>query len=124
MASSSKPVTPEELAMTQAIVARAHKAGVRDHELTAGYGAMSDSSKRLRDQHDMELDEAWEPVTYASEEVSLEKERLEAGSTSKQVSFKPEKKGENLKIPLPVGVSSVEDWGTTVCRLPKVSAWV
>ncbi|CAK9111802.1 Uncharacterized protein SCF082_LOCUS51855 [Durusdinium trenchii] len=122
MASSSKPVTSKELAMAQDIVARASKAGVKDPEMTAGYGAMNDSSKRLRDGYDIELDEAWEPVTYTSEDGSLEKERLEAGSTSKQVPLKPEKKGENLKIPLPTGVSSTENWGTTVCRLPKVSA--
>lgn len=122
MASSSKPVTPDELAMAQAIVARAHKVGVKGHDMSAGYGAMTDSAKRLRDQRDIELDEAWEPVTYLPEEVSLVKERLEAGSASKQVPFVPEKKDENAKIPLPAGVSSVDDWGSTVCRLPKVSA--
>ena len=100
MASSSKPVTPDELAMAQAIVARAHKVGVKGHDMSAGYGAMTDSAKRLRDQRDIELDEAWEPVTYLPEEVSLVKERLEAGSASKQVPFVPEKKDENAKIPL------------------------
>lgn len=66
------------------------------------------------------LDESREPVAYADPEQSLHQLRLEGGVPSSQISAKPEK-GGHKKVSLPVGIASLRDWGTTICRLPKVS---
>lgn len=120
MASHSSPVTPEELARAQEIMTRATQAGVKSRKDSgSGYATMSDGCKRLRDQDlkDVALDEAWEPVAYTDPDPTLLQSRLEGGVHSSQVPITPEKK----KINLPAGIVSLSDWGSTVCRLPKVS---
>lgn len=120
MSSSSTPVTPEELAHAKAIMSRAHQSGVKTgSDSTQGYVAMNDSAKRQGDQRDMELDEAWEPVNYSDEHQPLEKERF-GHMSHDQKPVVPEKM-DMSKVCLPAGVTSLKDWGSTVCRLPKVS---
>ena len=121
MSSPSTPVTPEELAHAKAIMSRAHQSGVKSRsDVTQGYVAMNDSAKRLRDQRDIELDEAWEPVHYSEEHQPLEKERLGGHMSHDQKPVIPEKMDKS-KICFPAGVTRLKDWGSTVCRLPKVS---
>ena len=72
---------------------------------------MSDASKRLRDQRDIDLDEQWEPV-----EDRLNPSKM--SNLQEPILAKPET--SSLKVDLPPGISCLADWSTTICRLPKV----
>ena len=113
------PVTEAELTAARQILLRAQSAGVqKSEESSAGYGSMSDASKRQRGPEDWELEE-WEAIAYQEQQKALHDERLQAGGASSQMPVLPA--GPGVLITYPPGISSLEDWGTTICRLPKVS---
>lgn len=114
--SEPSPVTQKELELAQEVILRAHAAGVIKPEDPWG-GAMNDSSKRLREGLGYE---EWEEII--DEQRTLTEERMEHVSKQAQLPLKPTKdKDINKSVSLPPGVSSVNDWGNTVCRLPRVA---
>ena len=119
MASSNTPVTPEEYEAAKAVLSRAHRAGVASQtgQSSSTGGSMSDASKRLRDQRDIELDEQWEPVAYSEPEKPMCEDRLNPYKMNDQ---KPIMSKPETSVVLPPGISCIADWSTTICRLPKV----
>ncbi|CAK9007486.1 unnamed protein product [Durusdinium trenchii] len=79
------PVTEAELTAARQILLRAQSAGVqKSEESSAGYGSMSDASKRQRGPEDWELEE-WEAIAYQEQQKALHDERLQADGASSQM---------------------------------------
>lgn len=104
---SERQVTEEQAKAAQDVLTRFHRQGTED----GAVGAMHDGCKRARDKED------WIEVNY-DESFTFERPS-ETATTSKQEPVPPTKGPQ--KVVLPTGVSSMEDWGTTICRLPKVA---
>ena len=122
------PVSPEELKAAADVLNRYHSSGVAIVDASpSGYaksgssGSMHDGSKRLRS-----LDEDWEAVeameaatSYQSPDAALVKDRMEKKPVD-QMPIHPVSAGK--KCVLPPGISSVSEWGQTLCTLPKYAA--
>ena len=117
MDSRSVPVSPEELAAAREILSRANQYGVSSKASKESAGSMNDSCKRLRDHAQPEADE-WEPVTYEDGHgSSIMCERAIPKEIAGQMPVMPKAKA----IDLPPGVADLQDWGSTICALPKVA---
>ena len=116
--SKSGPVTSEEVKAAQAVLRQAQVCGVADSDPPSG--SMHDSAKRLRAEG---LDyEDWEQVLYEEKQKSLGEERIESGIPKAQLPIMPSSSQHgSSKMELPPGVSCIADWGSTVCKLPRVA---
>ena len=85
---------------------------------------MNDSSKRLRDRDHAQAEaEDWEPITYEeSAGKSIAGERVIPNRAGDQLPLAPMAHNAGMAVPLPPGVSDGQDWGTTICGLPKVAS--
>eukprot|EP00438_Fugacium_kawagutii_P021043 Skav236150 [mRNA] locus=scaffold2146:256067:256612:- [translate_table: standard] len=113
MSNPSEPKVSEELAKAaQQILTHFHRQNQAQGEVA---GAMHDGCKRGREWSDGEM---WCHVNY---DENLDVDRFDAGATtSTQTPVVPTR--DPKKVILPEGVESIEDWGTTVCRMPKVAS--
>lgn len=125
---SSTPVSPEELKAAAEVIARYQSSGVAIVEgpktggaKSGSTGAMHDGSKRLRS-----LDEDWEAVeameaatSYQIPDSTLVKDRMEK-KPQEQLPLHPMSAGK--KCALPPGISTLGEWGKTLCTLPKHAA--
>ena len=126
MQSSSSPVTAQEIEVVKGILARLHAQG---HTLSpemwssGTVGAMTDSSKRLRDFPESSLsdDESLLAPSVAAGNGGFEliQEEIPSNTSDRQKPMPPKIKSTE-KPSLPEGVCSVEKWGMTICSLPKV----
>jgi hypothetical protein len=77
-------------------------------------GAMSDSSKRLRSTSEDAGFEGYEHIgTPRAKQVTL------SPSGGSQLPLLP---GPDTGVKLSPGITDLKDWGTTVCKLPKVAS--
>ena len=111
-----KPVTLEEVRQAQLILQQFEAAQTPGGGAPAGShgygsGSMHDGSKRLRDDD-------WEAVTYEHSEPK-EEERI-IGKDQKPIL--PSGENKTSQGPFPPGITSLKDWGLTICRLPKVAS--
>ena len=106
-----KPVTDAEVMMAREILARFERQGP---PVEMSGGSMHDGSKRLR-----ETDE-WDAISYEDSTGEFMDHLSGLTTTGKQdpIVLKP----KDSKITFPPGVSSLADWGTTICRLPRVAS--
>ena len=77
-------------------------------------GSMHDGSKRLCET------EEWDAISYEDSTGEFMDHLSGLTTTGKQdpIVTKP----KDSKITFPPGVSSLVDWGTTICRLPRVAS--
>lgn len=108
---SGPRITEEQAKAAQELLTRFHR---QDRTGGVEAGAMRDGCKRGRTDEDYD---DWQRVTY-DEAFNIDRPIMEA-TTSTQAPVIPAI-GEP-KVKLPAGVDSIEDWGTTICRLPKVA---
>ena len=108
-----KLVTQAEVVMAREILARLERQSA-PVELSAG--SMHDGSKRLRET------EEWDAISYdASAEEFMDRLSGSSLPDKQDPIVLPKDKSEVSKIPFPPGVPSLSDWGSTVCRLPRVN---
>ena len=112
----NKTVTLEEARQAQLILQRFEAAqvlggGAPSGSVGYGSGSMHDGSKRLRECED------WEAVTYECSQPKNEEQTHEMG----QQPISPSDEKKTVQEPLPPGITSLRDWGLTICRLPKVA---
>ena len=120
MAPKQMPVSTKELKAAQETIDRANRAGVLDAApSSSGYGGMSDATKRLREPEDWEVEE-WEAIAY-QEQKALAEERFQTDKSSSQMPVLKKDPKAFTMVTFPPGIDSMEDWSTTICRLPKVS---
>ena len=113
---SKQPITTEEYQLMKQLMTRLNQFGVQQDgavipTLEPTHGAMTDASKRHRDADD----ELWAESECDDGSWSIPVQ--ESGSSADQLPVKPTTPG---KLQLPPGVSSIEEWGRTVCELPAV----
>ena len=113
---SKQPITAEEFQLMKQLMTRLEQFGVQSNDtviptLEPTPGAMTDASKRHRDLEE----ELW--AESECDENSWLVPAPEPGSSVNQLPMKPMTPG---KLLLPPGVSSIEEWGRTVCELPAV----
>lgn len=113
---SKQPITTAEYQLMKQLMTRLNQFGVQQDgvvtpSLEPTHGAMTDASKRHRDADD----ELW--AESECDEGSWSLPMPEPGPSTDQLPVKPVTPG---KVQLPPGVSSIEEWGRTVCELPAV----
>ena len=114
----AEPVSPDELAAAREVMARASAFGVN----TKTGGSMNDSVKRHRDHAQAEADD-WEPVTYNEEGgKTVMCERVMPKKVLDQMPVAPGIQKTSATVSLPPGVTDLQDWGSTICALPKVAS--
>ena len=117
---SSQPLSQQEAKLLQELSERAKAAGITpDPEAQVhvfmSHGSMSDASKRLREQYEEELlADGYQCVPMSDCKIPEE--------IYKDASQAPIAPGVQQQIKLPPGVTSLEDWGKTICQLPKVES--
>ena len=106
-----KPVTDAEVMMAREILARFGRQGP---PVEMSGGSMHDGSKRLCET------EEWDAISYEDSTGEFMDHLSGLTTTGKQdpIVTKP----KDSKITFPPGVSSLVDWGTTICRLPRVAS--
>eukprot|EP00435_Cladocopium_sp_Y103_P017137 s2127_g4.t1 len=122
MSGSSKavPLSHEEAKLLCSLLDRMNAAGRVPGDEDALYdmgvlGAMTDGSKRLHADLDEAGAEGYEHVgTPRAKQMTLSK------PSGSQLPMPP---NTDTGISLPPGIESLRDWGTTICKLPKVAAF-
>ena len=126
MQSPSVPVSSQELEMVKNVLARLEAQGTPIHpgmwNSQTVPGAMTDGSKRRCEPSDFPSSDDDLFTGDFSERGSASFELIPAGSMEQPVKKQtPVTPQTQIKKPeLPDGVSSVTQWGCTVCELPKV----
>ena len=117
MSKPMQPLSEDERILLQQLMQRAQATVNASSLETPGpmtHGAMSDACKRhLSDDEDELYSEEFERVSMVG---SFPAEHALPGCSQKPV---PPLEMKGIKFP--PGVVSLEDWGSTVCKLPKVS---
>lgn len=117
MSKPMQPLSEDERVLLQQLMQRAQATVNASSLETPGpmtHGAMSDACKRhLSDDEDELYSEEFERVSMVG---SFPAEHALPGCSQKPV---PPLEMKGIKFP--PGVVSLEDWGSTVCKLPKVS---
>eukprot|EP00435_Cladocopium_sp_Y103_P050088 s413_g15.t1 len=126
MQTNTSPVTAQEIEVVKGILARMQEQGQSlfpEMWNSRTMGAMTDSSKRLRDFPEMSPsdDESLLAPSVAAGSAGFELIHDNANEvSSSQQKPLPPKSLSGKKPPLPEGVGSIEKWGMTICSLPKV----
>eukprot|EP00438_Fugacium_kawagutii_P014963 Skav234165 [mRNA] locus=scaffold572:163472:164041:+ [translate_table: standard] len=120
MSQNLKPLSFEEGNKLRELMARASTAGVEPGTIATSQwdmptGSMTDASKRRCGAMDNESENCG--YTLVDLHPNSKVEKLMHNKSQKPL---PPTKGS--KTTLPPGISSVENWGTTICQLPKVKA--
>eukprot|EP00435_Cladocopium_sp_Y103_P064468 s612_g26.t1 len=110
---NEKPVSEAEAKMAREILARFER---QSPLVEMPCGSMHDGSKRLRDSDD------WDAISYPGSADEFIDRLAGTTVTGKQepipvINAKP----SEPKPKFPPGISSLSDWGTTICRLPRVA---
>eukprot|EP00435_Cladocopium_sp_Y103_P026519 s49_g6.t1 len=127
MQSSSTPVSPEELAIVKNVLARLEAQGTPLHPAmwssTAVPGSMTDGSKRRLEADDFPSSEddvfSGGMSNAGMSGFELIRDDVNGAANRSQQPVVPQAKAKS-KPDLPEGVSSVDQWGRTICTLPKV----
>ena len=118
---SQDAVSAEEVQAMKAIMSRMQKYGVKDPAGVASEGrvpgTMADSSKRLRDDEIASFDASLEDETW---DLPGDMDPLSSSALETQQVLSP-MLSSTQKIALPPGISSVKEWGKTLCELPAVA---
>lgn len=129
-AKTVKPLSEEEKQLLQGLLTRLQETGstmpVPCSSWTAPVGgAMTDACKRNRDDGVLSLDEDDDDTyQYVSHDDASTNRRTAENSAIRPCSSHqlpvPPSTGDSVVFP--PGVTSLEDWSTTVCELPKVAS--
>eukprot|EP00435_Cladocopium_sp_Y103_P055282 s943_g18.t1 len=135
---SSQPVTAEELRLVQDVLERmqaqgssgvmpgsAALAALLCFEMAPVMAGMTDASKRQRDDDllsSMAESQFSEEVGFADAGFSVVSSPVGKCAKSPQLPVVPKKPVFDEKIQLPEGITSLEEWGNTVCELQKVKS--
>ena len=131
-----KPVTQEEMNMVREILARMNSQGTTDGAISSSavaslmssqpnqmLAAMTDASKRQRD--DEVVMNSGDGSSFSDYEGTDEADFSVVSTPAPnretpQLPIAPKKSAPEAPIELPKGISSLKEWGYTVCELQKV----